>query len=212
MPRKLKKVDPLRAQGYRTQRAELPEDLWQPLYDRANYAAAGSTELSFYSVPKGQTATLITAGSAATKTKTFRDTNMENANVVPAKMFKFVGVSISFMHVTQNAITNSDDRANIRDGAYFSLRIVDKDILFLPLLAIPETNPIGGVSTTATNASMNAVAGGGGQNVPMYRFPIPITINPYENFTVAIKLDGTVTITNTLDVGLILHGFMRRPT
>jgi hypothetical protein len=31
-------ADPLQAQGFRTQRAELPEDLWQPLYDRKLYA------------------------------------------------------------------------------------------------------------------------------------------------------------------------------
>ena len=26
--------DPMKSQEYRTQRSELPEDLWQPLYDR----------------------------------------------------------------------------------------------------------------------------------------------------------------------------------
>jgi hypothetical protein len=29
-------VDPMKSQQYRTQRSELPEDLWQPLYDRVN--------------------------------------------------------------------------------------------------------------------------------------------------------------------------------
>lgn len=79
--------DPLAAQGFRTQRAEFPEDLWQPLYDRANYAAAGQSSLSFFSVPRGQSATLITLATAAAKIKTYRDTNMENSNVVPTKMF-----------------------------------------------------------------------------------------------------------------------------
>lgn len=75
--------DPLKAQGFRTQRAELPEDLWQPLYDRVNYTAAGTSQLSFFSTVLGQSATLIRAGSASAVSKTKRDTNMENANVVP---------------------------------------------------------------------------------------------------------------------------------
>jgi len=88
-------ADPLKAQGYRTQRAELPEDLWQPLYDSVNYPAAGSSQLSYFSIPRGQSATLITAGAAAAKTKTYRDTNMENANVVPTKMFEILEPHIS---------------------------------------------------------------------------------------------------------------------
>ena len=69
-------TDPLRAQGYRTQRAESPEDLWQPLYDRVNYPQAGATQLAFFSVPQGQAATLITGvAAAAAKVKDFRDTN-----------------------------------------------------------------------------------------------------------------------------------------
>ena len=51
--------DPMKAQAYRTQRAELPEDLWQPLYDRVNYPAAGTSALGFFSSSRGQTATLL---------------------------------------------------------------------------------------------------------------------------------------------------------
>ncbi len=77
-------TDPLKAQGFRTQRAESPEDLWQPLYDRVNYPAIGATQLAFFSTPQGQVAPLILGiGAAANKVKTYRDTNMQNANVVP---------------------------------------------------------------------------------------------------------------------------------
>lgn len=202
--------DPLMASGYRTQRAELPEDLYQPLYDRANYAAAGATSVSFFAVPRGGSATLITAGSAASKTKSYRDTNLDNANVVPAKMFKFVGLSLAWVHASYTASTNANDRAQVRDGAYIHFKVIDKDILYLPLVAIPECNPIIATSTTATATSINSTVGGG--NAPMYKFPIPITLQPYENFTLSINLDGTVTVTNTLDIYVILHGFMRRPT
>jgi hypothetical protein len=213
MPRRLGVgADPLNAQGYRTQRNELPEDLWQPLYDRVHYPAAGSSELSFFSTPRGQSATLIVAGAAGAKVKSYRDTNNENANVIPTKMFKIVGVSLAYIHVISGVITDVNDRAAVREGSYLEFRIVDKDIIHLPVVAIPELNPIVAVATTATTSTMYSSVGGGGQNVPMYKFPIPITINPYENFTVSMKLDGTVTTTSALDVVLILHAFMRRPT
>lgn len=206
-------VDPMRAQNYRTQRAELPEDLWQPLYDRVNYPAAGTSALGFFSTSRGQTATLLStvaAGvwTAASKVKSFRDTNIENSNVVPTKMFKIVGVSWAIFHANQNATNVSRDREILRGAAFLQFRIVDKDIIFLPLVTVPEMNPI--ISTTAN--SVNATAGGGGQNVPLYKFPIPITINPYENFTVALNLDNSPPIDQTADITLMLHAYMRRPT
>ncbi len=212
--------DPMRAQSFRTQRAELPEDLWQPLYDRSQYAAAGTTQVSFFSTPRGGSATLLTthtgAGvwSSASRVKTFQDTNIENANVVPTKMFKIVGVSLAYIH-QDNAITtvlNASDREALRAGSYIQFRIVDKDIIYLPLVTIPELNPITAVATTVNAATITASAGGGGSNVPMYKFPIPITINPYENFTVSLNTISGVVINNIIDVYLVLHAYMRRPT
>ena len=204
--------DPLRAQGYRTQRAELPEDLWQPLYDRANIATSVPSQVSFFSTPRGQQATLIRGTSASSVSKTFRDTNMENANVVPTKMFKFVGISWAIVHSSRNAATNAVDRELIRDGGYLHFRIVDKDLLYLPLIQLPELNPMTAVSTTATSTTINAYAGGGGANIPMYKLPIPITLNPFENFTLTLNFDGSITLSNTLDIYIILQGYMRRPT
>ncbi len=205
--------DPMKAQAYRTQRAELPEDLWQPLYDRVNYPAAGTSALGFFSSSRGQSATLlstVTAGvwTAATKVKSFRDTNIENSNVVPTKMFKIVGVSVAFLHANQNDGNVTRDREIIRGGSFLQFRIVDKDIIFLPLVTIPEMNPV--VSTTGNN--VNGTAGGGGQNVPMYKFPIPITINPYENFTIQMTSDNSPPISQTMDIYMMLHAYMRRPT
>ena len=180
--------------------------------DRMHYAAAGATELSFFSQARGQSATLITAGAAAAKSKSYRDTNMESSNVVPTKLFKFLGISIAFVHEDEGEIANPTDRDKIRNGAYLQFRIVDKDILIIPLLCIPELNPnvIGG--TTKNDSTILGAAGGGGYGVPMYRLGIPITLNPYENFSVAIKLDGTVTTTKAVDIYVIMQGFMRRPT
>lgn len=206
--------DPLKAQQYRTQRAENPEDLWQPLYDRVNVAATTTvaTPISFFGTPKGQSATLITGtAAAAAKSKTYRDTNMENSGVVPTKLFKFTGISLAFVHRYRsgaNSDGNAADRAMILDGGYLQVRIVDKDLLFLPLLAIPVLDPIAGVSGTS-NFATNP---GGGAGVAMYKLPIPITLNPFENFSVTMNFDGTITTSYSVDMYVFLQGFMRRPT
>ncbi len=205
-------IDPLKSQNYRTQRPEQPEDLYQPLYDRVNYAAAGSSELSFFSVPRGQTATLIRGGTAATVSKTFRDTNIETSNVVPTKMFKLTGVSLAFIHEDEGEKANPVDRDKIRSGGYLHVRIVDKDLLYIPLILIPELNPFLIASTTENSVTVLGAAGGGGIGSKMYYFGIPITLNPYENFTIKAIFDGTVTTTKSVDVYCILHAFMRRPS
>lgn len=204
--------DPLRAQGFKTQRPENPEDLWQPLYDRVNYPAAGVAQLAFFAIPKGQATTLIVAGAAVPGTiKTYRDTNIDNANVVPTKLFRFEGVSLGFAHQVEGAPANPSNRDMIRTGSYFKFRIVDKDILFLPAMAVPEINPYIIASTTVTATTILGSAGAGGR-VPMYRFPVPITLNPYENFNVELNFTGVVTPTAAVDVYIILHAYMRRPT
>ena len=207
--------DPMKSQDYRTQRSELPEDLWQPLYDRANYAVGGANQVAFFGVPKGQNATLLSTFTAATgtwvaasKSKTYRDTNIENSNVVPTKLFKTVGISWGMFHSVINSATNPTDREVVRQGGFLQFRIVDKDIIFLPLSLIPEVNPL--VATTVNAA--NGYAGGGGQNVPMYKFPIPITLNPYENFLVLMQFDNSPAINTTMDIQCVLHAYMRRPT
>lgn len=208
--------DPMQAQGYRTQRAELPEDLWQPLYDRANYPQAGTTSLNFFSIARGGTATLIAGvAAAAARAKSFLDTNMENSNVIPTKMYKFVGLSLAYINQIPGTSTDAADRDRVRNNSYLRFRIVDKDLLYLPLVSIPEVNPLTVASTTANATTILGAAGGGGQNVPMYRLPIPITLNPYENFTVELNCPSGVALANassSMDIYVILQGFMRRPT
>jgi hypothetical protein len=174
--------------------------------------------VAFFAVPKGQSATLLSTfatpatWTAASKSKTYRDTNIENANVVPTKLFKTVGISWGIFHSVLNSATNTVDREVLRQGGYLQFRIVDKDIIFLPLSLIPEVNPLIAASTTANATTINGYAGGGGMNVPMYRFPIPITLNPYENFTCLQVFDNSPAVNATLDVQTVLHAYMRRPT
>ena len=205
--------DPLEIRGLQTQNVQIPEDLWQPLFDRVNIATTVPAENSFFAVPKGQAATLTRGTTTASVTKTARDTNLSNAAVVPAKMFKVMGLSLAYVHGTvANNDTNPNDRSLFRGNAYFSWEIIDKTILTLPVIAIPELNPITGVSTVENATTVVADCGGGGPGTALYRFPVPLVLMPYENFSVTIKVDGTVTLTTTMDVYVFLHAFMRRPT
>lgn len=207
--------DPLRSQGFRTQRAELPEDLWQPLYDRERYPTAGTAgSISFFKIAKGGTATLNRGGTVAAISKTWRDTNMETSGVMPAKMFVIHGISVGYAVETIGHVNVADDREMIRDNCYIEWKIVDKDILHIPLMCIPDLNPIVFASSTVNNDTVIGCAGGGGPGVPMFRLPIPITLNPYENFNFDIKWDGTCATpsTNDVDIIVILWSFMRRPT
>ncbi len=205
--------DPLNAQAYRTQRAGSPEDLFQPVYDRVNMVNAGANTLAFFSIPKGGAATLITGvAAAAARTKDYRDTNMDGAGVMPNKMIIIQGISIAFFHQTPgNTATYAADRERIKNNSYLKFKVIDKDILYLPLIYIPEANPLGFAATTANNTS---ILGSSGMGQPMLSFPIPITVNPNENITVEIIFQTVValaTAVETIDIGVILWSLIRRP-
>lgn len=205
--------DPLQAQKYKTQRANQPEDYYQPLYDRSNVATAVPTQVSFFATPRGQSATLLTTtAAAAAKVKTYRDTNMDSASVATTKLYKIVGISMAFFHQTKGLVTNSADREVITNGGYLQFRVVDKDILYLPLVMIPEVNPVMALSTTANATSVAGVGSGGGPGIPMFKLAIPVTINPFENFTFNFNFDTTTALAATMDVLIVLHAYMRRPS
>lgn len=204
--------DPLKARQFRTQRPESPEDLAQPLYDRVNLATTVPSSSSFFATPKGQSATLIVGTATSSKTKTYRDTNIETANVVPSKLYKFFGFSLGFVHTTQNASTNGADRNLVLQGGYLNIRFVDKDILFVPLCMIPVINPWAAIATTANATTIMGDNPGGGQGVPMYPMRIDLTLEPYTNFSVSMNFDGTLTLTGSLDMYFLFWAYQRRPT
>jgi len=133
---------------------------------------------------------------------------MDSANVVPNKMFLFVGISFAFVHEDESEAANGADRDKIRTGGYLHLRFVDKDILYLPGVFIPESNPI---MTNTTNNSMSTSTVSG-CSTPMYALRVPVTLNPFEQFSCKFIMTGTVTTTKCVDVYCMLHGYMRRPS
>lgn len=210
--------DPIQAQRYATQRAFSPEDLSQPLYDRVNFAASTTVgSLSFFAQQFGQSVTLNVAGSATSKNKSYRDTNMDNGGVVPTKRYTFIGLAINYLPIQQaytvaNTATIIDDMTKLMNGGYIEFRIVDKPLLYLPLNLVPQSNPVSAVSTTLGSSTLIGLGANAAIPFPMFKFAIPITLNPYENFRFTMTWDGAVQTTQSMDIQTVLHAYMRRPS
>lgn len=211
-------ADPGEFARFRTQMREQPEDLSQYLYDRVNYPAGGANELSFFSVPLGGSATLIRAGVAAAVNKTRRDTNLEQAGVLPTKAFRIEGFGLHYVPLQQAiaaAATPSipDDVQRMVNGGYLELRLVDKPYLYAPLPIIADPGVLRAmVATTATATTIVAGAGPGtGALRDGLWFRVPLTVDPYQNFSVTLRWDGVVVVTQTFDLLLFMFGLMRRP-
>jgi hypothetical protein len=142
---------------------------------------------------------------------------MQNSGVVPTKLFQFVGVAVNFIPL-QQAYTASgtaainDDIMRLKAAGYMEFKIIDKPVFQCPLIAIPEGNPFTSVATTLTTASSFTTGASGNSVIPMWKFAIPITLQPFEQFSLNLNFDGTVTTIQTFDIMVMLHGFMRRPT
>jgi len=212
--------DPAQFARYRTQMRERPEDIWQCLYDRVQYAAAGvAGDISFFAVPLGGTASLIQAGAiVAAKGKSFRDTNLPNQGVLPAKAFQIHGFSLHYIALQQAvaaALTPTivDDVARLMNGGFMEVRLIDKPYIVLPLSRIPDPGALRGmVATTATATTMISATGPGtGSPRDIYWITPPLTIDPYQNFFVRSSYDGAPALNQTFDEQLFMEGFTRRP-
>jgi hypothetical protein len=211
--------DPAQFARYRTQMRERPEDIWQSLFDRVNYPAAGvAGDVSFFAVPLGGAATLIQAGAAVSKTKSFRDTNLPNQGVLPAKAFQIHGFSLHYVPLQQAvgaAATPSifDDIQRLMNGGFFEIRLIDKPYLVLPLWKVPDPGAIRAMAATTATATTIISAAGPGTGSPrdIYWITPPLTIDPYQNFFLRTSFDGAPAIGQTNDMAFALEGFTRRP-
>ncbi len=218
-------TDPGQFAKYRTQMRESPEDIWQPIYDRKNYPAAGAFELVYFSIPVGGSDTLIRAGTAASVTKTRRDTNLEQQGVIPTKAFKIHGFSLCFIPVQQAVSATAlggtgstgsilDDMMRLAYGGFMEFRIVDKPYLYLPLHKIPGTGVFRGTGfAAATGAMVAESAGGPGTGAPrdIYWIGIPLVLDPYQNFSMRLQFDGSPALNQTFDIQVFMEGYLRRP-
>jgi len=187
-----------------------PEDFVQPLYDRANIATTVPSSINFFSVPIGQTATLIRAATAGSVSKTRRDTNLEQAGIIPSRAVEIRGIAIGIVHSDRDGAANAQDRAFIVDGGWVKFVVAgSKTILEIPLLAIPIINDFQSVATTATTTTINALSG---PKAPYFKLNPAIALEANTNFSIEVGWDGTITLGGTCDMYMFLFGAMRRPT
>lgn len=193
------------------------DKLYQPIYDRVNYPAAGATSLNFFSVPVGGTATIIRAGTAASVTKTRRDTNLTNQSVLPNEGFDWQGIAITYIPLQQAdsaAATTSilEDIQNIMYGGYFTFKVLDNTLLEGPLHWLPSITGFDGlVSTTVTAMTMVACQPGSGDPRAAFWVTEKKFLPPNTGFSFQMNWDGTVTTTQTIDIVITLLGVKFRP-
>lgn len=177
-----------------------------------NYSTSGASLLSFFSVQRGASTPLITNGSLASRTKTYRDTNLEQAGVSSSKRWDILGISVGFIHLTENTKTNAADRNKLMGASWINFKIIDSTILVVPAICIPELNPVMAASTTANDTSVIAQATGAG--LLMYKLGTPVTIQASQGFTFEWNVDGgtATTLSNAVDIFVALQGYVTRPS
>lgn len=188
-----------------------PEELVQPIYDRANISQTIPSSIVLFSIPIGQSTTLIRATAAASVSKTERDTNLRNAGVIPVKAFQVSGISLSLFHADLDSADNARDAALILNNGYLKFRTDDKDLITLPLSYIPVVNMIQAVATTATTTTMNAYASPMGN---FFKLNPQITLSPNQPFQTTLYWDGTLTLDSAegVDIQVMFYAQMKRPT
>jgi len=186
----------------------------QPLYDTVSYLAAGQATLNFFAIPLGQGALLRTAlggAPAAGTIKTYRDTNMRIAGIIPGEeKWQFNGFNLVFrrsvLAATPEVITDLADEKLILNNGWFLIRIGQKDTLTVPADLVPVFNPM--VNTTWAGMGLRT----NGMAVPMYSFGTPIYVAGGQTIQVTMNFPGNVVITTPLDILLTLYSKMSRPS
>jgi len=106
---------------YKTSRSELPEDLYQPLYDTVNIVK-GDVRVDFFGTPHGH------RDPVSGKIKTKIQTNIDNGNVCPTKIYTILDM---FLKVKPR---NEEVLSWMVQHGVFNLKIIDKSILDIPLI------------------------------------------------------------------------------
>lgn len=209
-------TDPLNMAAYATMNVASPEDIWQPQYDRANYAAAGAATVSFFTVALGASATLLpgNSASAASKVKTYRDTNLQQPGVIPTKDFLCVGFSVVYIPAQQattaaNTSSIADDKMRLAYGGWLTFQLIDKPYLYLPLHLLGGLG--GRYFSDATNVSGVGPVGLN-ESSPFWLFELPLLLRAYQTFVVTLTFDNSPALVQTFDIQFLMLGYLRRPS
>lgn len=190
----------------------------QPLYDYQTYAAAGQTSMTFFAVPKGQSG------------KTYSDTNMEQAGMLPApqhfnaesiEVIFFPGAAVSVATFGAEAAAKyiNDVMAVYTQPARLVFTIGQMNYAFeSPLMNFPPQRWMDGFAaaadSTTAGANLQTQVGYATAKGHPFKFDGPgIDIPPAQNFNVTINWDnGAVALPSTVAgrIGVRLGGWLFR--
>ncbi len=201
------------------------EIIFQPKYDRVEYAAAGVATLQFFSKPQGASDTLITGGASGSRVKNLRDTNARQANQQSDEAFIMMGVQLGYIPLSTGVDSTSllnfeDDKAKIATGSYFQMILINKPYIQTPAIFIPSPFESKGAKALAMYdqgaATINVIGGPGGYGdgkiTSSYPCDPPYLIEPGEGYTITLNTDSTALSSgNDMDIICCLVGYTIRP-
>lgn len=186
------------------------EGVWQPLYDYQTYPTAGTTEMSFFAVPRGQSS------------KTYADTNMEIAGSMPSPVIQHViGIMVCLWPATAAAsfgagaaAKNHQEVCDILEAGYLEFTVGQKLITRdAPLMVFPPDFRLAGsaafadVSTAAADKQSRVdYATSAGR---VYEIS-PVNLIPNQNFEVKLRWGTAVAATANGRIGVRLLGYQLR--
>lgn len=193
--------------AFGTNRADVQEAFKASLYDFQDYAAAGQTSLTFFAVPAGQSS------------KTYADTNMTLAGMLPSPD-KFIVETIEIFvfplnaidtvaSTTTNAAGNADDVYKFIKSGFLEFNIGSKTVLreaplgkFPPSVGmrLEESHAVTATSVALFRSSYAVPSG------LLYRCQPEIALFPGENFSVTMNWPAAVTWSVLGRVGVVLGG------
>jgi hypothetical protein len=176
------------------------DEIYSPLYDSVNYAAAGQTQLTFFALPIGQG---TTSAPGATGTKTEADTNLTNAGLLPkGNAFYCTGIELNFIPgtlpgntgVLANTGFNTNDVNAVARSGWLRFRIQNRDYaLDGPLGVFPPLNRLAVSSTPASVVTATTIVqvdyaafAGAPYNI------VPVWIESNQAFTVQLNWPALV--------------------
>lgn len=200
--------------NYAVNREGQNEVVWQPIYHYQDYAAAGTTQLTFFQ---------DTVGTAGT---TLADTNIRQAGTLPAPQ-EFLLTGIQVMFLAQNAISSADaavgttqdnwvDTFDVMFGdGWLELFIGSKPYLQDgPLAKFTQQFRLGGIANIA-----RGTGGAGADTVNFVDYAVhsgryysitPVKLPTTQNFAVTINFPTVITVVTQARIGVILDGFLYR--
>lgn len=203
------------------------EVIRQKLYDSAAYPAAGTQQLTFFSLPIGQGVSVLGTPAA----KTFSDTNMNLAGALPANIeFLVESIEVDFQPTTPTvaaqmpAAFGAQAAAQLVNDAYIFYRsgnlqfqVGQKPYLngaplsnFPPKANFDLHAALADVSTAGANFQ-SRIAFAGARGRPFMLKPASLLIGSNQNFSVTLNWpEGLQAVTSPARVVVSLDGFLYR--